>query len=100
METQQGLPNVTREPFPKRFSDPFAFERTLQRRGGARTSNTRTRGENVRRARIIDVDAQAVRTSTGGTEPPMCAIKVAAHRRRAAPLAARIVDEHRLLDLP
>lgn len=61
-----------------------ASERTLQRRGGAGTSNTRTRGENVRRARIIDVDAQAVRTS----------IPVAPSRRCARSRSRRTARRH------
>jgi len=67
-----------------------ASERTSQRREGAEMSNTRTRGENVRRARIIDVDAQAVRTSIPVAPSRRCARSRSQRTepRRAAPRRA------------
>lgn len=90
--TYQGLPNATRESFSKRSSQILRDSRLREnvaaagRRGNVECEDTRrecTPRANYRRRR-----ASRAYLYTGGTEPPMCAIKVAAHRaapRRATP---------------
>lgn len=58
METQQSLLSDERTISEIVFRSGHASERTLQRRGSARTSNTRTRGENVRRARELSTSTR------------------------------------------
>lgn len=95
---QRGLSNVTREPFLRNNSR--ASERTLQRRRGeGNVEYEDTRRECMPRANYRRRRAGRAYLYTGGTLAPSsrCA---RSRSRRTAPLTTRVVDEHRLLDLP